>query len=984
MATTYTFSALTNGQHLSFNLALDKLYFSGTSDQASAVRLSMSGGNLGFTYAGKTIWIDGASYGSISLTNIQFANGSYLLMGDGTTNLVADWYGQDLDLTTSTVGNQVWGLGGADYVHTGSGSDWIVGNDAFTSLNHVSRAGSTGSPTSSYNPTISADGRFVGFFGGWSSFGSQSNSSTDVFVKDMLTGVVTNEHKSSTGEFGNSGSGRPVISADGNWLAFWSNSQLVPGSYGQIYVANTHTSVVKVVSETSLGVDANGSTDWPDISADGRYVVFQSRATNLASGGNANFDDIFVKDMQTGAIRRASPVEANADCRDAKISADGRFVVFSSTATNLTSTETGSGYADIYVWDSTDGSLTNITGGKGGNYNSLNPDVAYDDGYGGVVVFETEKALVTGDTNNAIDIYAFSLVDESFTRVSTRADGGQHALSSAMASISGDGRWVVFQSGDATTPLVSGDNNGYGDIFVKDLYTGAIALVSKPSSGQANQTSSNPEISAGGDWIVFESSASNLASTDGNAGLVDVFRVSNPLLRDTLEGGAGNDTYVIARSDVIIEGANAGTDTVRANLSYTLGANLENLILTGTANLNGTGNTLNNGLTGNTGNNSLSGLAGNDVLDGGAGNDTMIGGAGNDIHYKREAGDVVTENTAEGTDTVYSYLGNYTLLTNFENGRIVVSTTANLTGNSVNNVLYAGAGNNVLHGGSATATDIDTVSYAYGLTGTTGVTLSLGITSSQNTIGSGTDTLTNIENLIGSIYADKLTGNGSANVLNGNAGNDTLTGGAGNDTYVVDSSSDVIVESGGVTDIDTVQSGVTWTLGSTLEKLTLTGTAAINGSGNGAANTIIGNGAANSLAGGSGNDSLSGGSGNDLLNGNAGNDTLVGGTGGDNFRFDSALVTSNMDRISDYVVADDTIQLENAVFAKLTATGALSSNYFVKNTTGAAADANDYITYETDTGILRYDADGNGTGAAVQFAVIGTNLLMTAADFAVT
>jgi Ca2+-binding RTX toxin-like protein len=215
---------------------------------------------------------------------------------------------------------------------------------------------------------------------------------------------------------------------------------------------------------------------------------------------------------------------------------------------------------------------------------------------------------------------------------------------------------------------------------------------------------------------------------------------------------------------------------------------------------------------------------------------------------------------------------------------------ASLTGNSLNNGLYAGAGNNVLDGGDGA----DTVSYAYGLTGTTGVTVSLDkpLNTAQATVGSGSDTLNYIENLTGSNYNDVLTGNTGAN-------------------------------------------------------------------------------------------SIAGGTGNDTLNGGAGNDSLSGGTGADVFRFDSALAASNVDRISDYVVADDTIQLENAVFAKLTATGTLNSAYFVANTTGQAAAADDYIIYESDTGILRYDADGNGAGAAVQFAVIGTSLLITAAEFVV-
>jgi Ca2+-binding RTX toxin-like protein len=319
---------------------------------------------------------------------------------------------------------------------------------------------------------------------------------------------------------------------------------------------------------------------------------------------------------------------------------------------------------------------------------------------------------------------------------------------------------------------------------------------------------------------------------------------------DSLIGGNGSDIYYIEDSgDKVVEtnaSATGGTDTVHALLlSYVLPSNVENgRLVAGSGNL--TGNSLNNVLyagsgsdildgstgtdtasyvtagsavmvsltltggqnTGGSGTDTLTGienltgsnyadkLSGNSLanaLDGGAGNDTMIGGLGNDTYYKRDAGDVVTENAGEGTDTVYSYLTSYTLLANFENGRIVTTAAANLTGNTVNNVLYAGAGNNVLNGGSTTTTDIDTVSYAYGLTGTTGVTVSLATTSGQNTVGSGTDTLTYIESLIGSNYADKLTGNTLANTLNGGSGNDTLDGGSGNDVLIGGAGTDSLV-----------------------------------------------------------------------------------------------------------------------------------------------------------------------------------------------
>lgn len=161
MATIYKFSLLTNGQHLPFDPETDRMVFDASSYSASSVRLSLSSGNLNLAYGAKNIWLDGVAFGQLSTENTTFANGSYLLLGDGTTDLVADWYGQHYQLATTTVGHQIWGLGGADHVQTGSGHDYIVGNDALTALNHVSRSGSVGSPNGSFNPTISADGRFV-------------------------------------------------------------------------------------------------------------------------------------------------------------------------------------------------------------------------------------------------------------------------------------------------------------------------------------------------------------------------------------------------------------------------------------------------------------------------------------------------------------------------------------------------------------------------------------------------------------------------------------------------------------------------------------------------------------------------------------------------------------------------------------------------------------------------------------------------------
>ncbi|AYQ28615.1 tandem-95 repeat protein [Polaromonas sp. SP1] len=266
---------------------------------------------------------------------------------------------------------------------------------------------------------------------------------------------------------------------------------------------------------------------------------------------------------------------------------------------------------------------------------------------------------------------------------------------------------------------------------------------------------------------------------------------------DTLAGGAGNDLYLVDASDTVVEAAGEGTDTVNANFSYTLGANVENLVLTGTAAINGTGNALDNVLTGNSAAN---------TLNGGVGADTLIGGAGNDI-YIADASDTVVENANEGTDTVNADTS-FTLGANLENLTLTGTAAVNGTGNTLNNV---------------------------------------------------------------------LTGNTAANVLDGGAGADTLAGGAGNDTYVVDAS-DTIVENANE-GTDTVNAGFNYTLGANLENLTLTGSVAVNGTGNALNNVLTGNSGNNSLNGGAGNDTLDGGSGTDTLEGGTGNDSYLLGRG---------------------------------------------------------------------------------------------------------
>ncbi len=361
---------------------------------------------------------------------------------------------------------------------------------------------------------------------------------------------------------------------------------------------------------------------------------------------------------------------------------------------------------------------------------------------------------------------------------------------------------------------------------------------------------------------------------------------------DHMAGGAGNDTYYVDNAgDTVTEAVNQGTDTVFSSLDYVLGANVENLVLQGTA-VKAAGNSLDNTLIGNAGNNTLNGMAGADI---------MQGGAGNDIYYVDNAGDKVIEAYGGGYDTVYSSI-DYVLGGQYIEKVILTGSAIKAGGNGLNNFLVGNANNNILNGNGGA--DI----MQGGLGDDTYYVDNPGDTVTE-LAGQGTDLVNssisytlgaNVENLTltgaGNISA---TGNDLDNVIHGNSGNnlidgglgaDTMAGGAGNDTYVVDNPNDAISESanGGT---DTVWSSITFTVsGTNIENITLTGTADINAFGNKLANTLTGN---------SGNNLLDGGNEGSLV------DHLAGGAGDDTYDIyhNGDVVTENPGEGHDLVIA---------------------------------------------------------------------------------
>jgi Ca2+-binding RTX toxin-like protein len=424
---------------------------------------------------------------------------------------------------------------------------------------------------------------------------------------------------------------------------------------------------------------------------------------------------------------------------------------------------------------------------------------------------------------------------------------------------------------------------------------------------------------------------------------------------DKLTGGLGDDTYVVDNaSEVVTEAAAEGVDTILSSITFAVAPNVENLTLTGTLLINASGNALANVITGNVsanqltggdgsdtligggGHDTLDGGLGNDSLDGGTGDDRMVGRTGDDTYVVNSALDTIIEFGGEGSDSVYA-AATYTLAANVENLTLTGSAGITGTGNTLANVItgnvganllrgdaghdsvFGGDGADTLDGGTGNDTlqgdagvdrfvgragddtfivdDSTEVIVEFGSEGIDTVLASvsytlpaeverLTLTGSANINGTG-NVMANImfgndgaNNLIGAGGLDTLTGGLGNDTLDGGTGGDRLVGGAGDDTYVMDNINEVIVENLGE-GVDTVQSSVTAYLSANVENLTLTGSGTINGTGNALDNALTGNGANNLLVGGDGADSLSGVLGNDTLDGGLGNDTLDGGVGAD-------------------------------------------------------------------------------------------------------
>jgi Tol biopolymer transport system component len=388
----------------------------------------------------------------------------------------------------------------------------------------------TESPGGSWIPAVSADGRYVAFqCWGTGLVPNDANGVQDIFVRDRLTGQTTIESVDSNGVQANDASHWPAITPDGRFLAFMSYaSNLVPGDTNGVpdeFVRDRLTGQVTRVSVSSSGAQGNGMCYPPVISADGRWVAFESVASTLVPGDTNATSDLFLHDRATGQTTRVSVgwsgAQANGHSGLPSMSPDGRFLAFTSAASNLVPFDLN-GVQDVFVLDRLTG-VTRLAStdshGVQGDQMSDQPSISAD---GRQVAFASDATnLVLNDFNISMDVFVHDMKTGETTRVSVSSNGAEGDDDSEIPSISADGLFVVF-SGRAAT-LVPGDTNQTWDVFLHDRHDSLTTRASVSSSGaEADAQSSGGEISSDGRFVVFASVATNLAGVDTN-GTLDIY-----------------------------------------------------------------------------------------------------------------------------------------------------------------------------------------------------------------------------------------------------------------------------------------------------------------------------------------------------------------------------------------------------------------------------------------------------------------------------
>jgi len=453
-----------------------------------------------------------------------------------------------------------------------------IGRAGITERASVSSA-DTQSASSSWYSQISANGGFVAFMSIASDLVPEGNTGGEqVFVRDRLSRTTELVSVSSAGEQADGWSSEPCISTDGRFVAFESlATDLVEGDTndrGDVFLRDRLTRTTERVSVSGTGEQANGGSSSPSLSADGRFIAFASGADNLVTGDTNNSQDIFVRDTLSGTNERvsvsSSGEQGNGHSYQPSISADGRLIAFSSRANNLVPGDSGPYGADIFVHDRLTRTTERVSISSAG-------EPAYGESWlpsisadGRFVAFESwANNLVPGDANYHADVFVHDRLTRRTELVSVSTDGQQGNHDSRHPSVTADGRFVAFVS--YASNLVPGDTNDYmPDIFVRDRLTATVECASVSSLGErGNNQSSAASISGDGRLLAFSSDATNLVPGDTN-NTEDVF------VRDRWPESVPPETtitfgpcaFVISTNDATICWVGSDNETLPPGLRY--------------------------------------------------------------------------------------------------------------------------------------------------------------------------------------------------------------------------------------------------------------------------------------------------------------------------------------------------------------------------------------------------------------------------------
>ena len=849
-----------------------------------------------------------------------------------------------------------------------------------------------GSSSEAYNPVFSPDGGKIAYVSPAGNLIDGGSQPGDIFIRDMATGATTHVATSLSGGYANGQSFNPRFSGDGSKIAFTSDaSDLVAGDTNgatDVFVKDLATGVITRVSTTASGGEIGDRGSYLEaISADGTKVIFDNDGSVLDAANTTGVNNLYLKDLTTGTVTRlAAPAtgEANGDSYQASFSPDGTKVLFASDADNLVSGDTNHS-TDVFVEDLATGAITRVSQSTSGEqaddaslYAVWSPD-------GTKVAFVSyADNLYPGDTNFRKDIFIKDLATGHVERVGVPpypAEGNGNVFGAIQ--FSPDGTKLMFAS--SSTNLVASDTNGVADVFVEDLITGAITRVSTGASGQqADGYSTVGAFSPDGKWIAFTSTAGNLGQ-DGSPGEQDVFIKSTIAASDTgqvvaHQNDSASGLLLFSELDpwpyktITVDAPVDALGTLTATLSQEVASNGSGGEITWNFTIDDSVlDTLHAGET-RTEVFTVHLWNGYPSLDTQV-TITLVGGAAtNSAPVSSGAHATLSHGSQDHTYVVTQaqLLAGYS---DPDGDALAVAGLVADHGTVVDN-----------HDGTFTVTPVVGFSGALGLnysvTDGHGGTLAATETVSfdvfnHKQVGSSKT----MDHLIGSLGADSLDGAGGDDTLDGGAGNDTLRGGLGNDvmhggsgddTYYVDSLLDVVSETtNGVDDggNDRVFSTISYTLGDFLESLNLDGTGDISGIGNSLQNNIYGNEGNNFLSGMNGNDVLKGMGGDDTLSGGKGNDILYGGAGADTFVFLNASANGT-DRITDFEHGIDRLSFNHEDYDKHA--GFTLGNQSV----GSGAQ----FLWNAATETLYYDHDGQGGDAAIALATFGTGVIVTWSD----